>query len=120
MTKALPALLVALLATLATDPAAARMYRCGSSFQDRPCENLDQQQLVKPGRTPRPAAPAAEADAAAKPAASPAQPAACTDLREQRTAVDARIRGSSPTTVGIFRQQRSELEKSLDAAGCTP
>jgi len=118
MTKALPALLVLLWAALATDPAAARMYRCGSSFQDRPCEDLEQQQLVKPGRT-RPA-PAAESDDAAKPAAAAVQPAACSGLREQRSAIDARIRGSSPTTVGIFRQQRSELEKSLDAAGCTP
>jgi hypothetical protein len=119
MTKALPALLVALLATLATDPAAARMYRCGSSFQDRPCENLEQQQLVKPGRTARPAAPASAAVDAAKPAARADQPAACTSLHEQRTAIDARIRGSSPTTVGMFRQQRRELEKSLSDAGCT-
>ena len=143
MTKVLPALLAVLLVALTCGPAAARMYRCGNAFQDRPCDDVEQQQVVKPGRalppalaasSPRGAASAASADAVKQPAASvtapvpmaapvvtrPGQSPICANLQEQRAAIDARVRGSrNPATVEMFKRQQRELERSLADAGCT-
>ncbi|HEX7892423.1 MAG TPA: DUF4124 domain-containing protein [Ramlibacter sp.] len=67
MTK-LPAL-IGLLAALFAAPAsaAAAMYRCGNHFQDRPCADTEQQQVIKPGR-----GAAAPQRAASAPKATPA------------------------------------------------
>jgi hypothetical protein len=57
------------------------MYRCGSTFQDRPCESAAEQQTIRPGRgaghavVPSAAAPAASTAAAAAASPASAQPA---------------------------------------------
>lgn len=71
MRTTLPALL-AIVAALVAGPAAAAMYRCGNAFQDRPCADTSQQQvIVKPGRGAAAARGAASAPQAGTPARTP-------------------------------------------------
>lgn len=128
-------------AALLAGPAAAAMYRCGNAFQDRPCDDSAQQQLVKPGRggaAPQPVAPAARipappADPAAPsapakvPVTAPAAPATmksgsspiCANLREQLSAVEARARTSTKAaTLNMLQRQQRELEQNLADARC--
>lgn len=135
---------VALLAAAAllAGPASAAMYRCGNAFQDRPCDDSAQQQLIKPGRggaAPQPVAPAVKAPAppapepaapvapAKVPVAAPASPGTmkagsspiCANLREQLDAVQARTRTSTrPATLSLLQRQQQELEKNLADARC--
>jgi len=151
MKRQIAVLVAVAAACLAAVPAGAAMYRCGSSFQDRPCDNSAEQQTIKPGRgagkaiapTPAPAASAASpsasaaapvaaraasaAGAASAPAAAAATPApaagsgnlACGNLREQRAALDARMRaGGSAATMEMFQRQRREVESNLAEARC--
>jgi hypothetical protein len=50
-------------------PAGAAMYRCGSTFQDRPCDSAAEQQTIRPGKG---AGQAVVPPAAATPASTPA------------------------------------------------
>lgn len=69
MTK-LPAL-IGLLAALCAAPASGALYRCGNEFQDRPCADTGDQQVIKPGKGA--AAPRAAASAPADRKATPAR-----------------------------------------------
>lgn len=96
----LAATVLAGLALLLAGPATAAMYRCGNVFQDRPCEAVDQQQLIKPGRgagRPAPAAepPAATASAPSVAASAPSSPASA--RREDPAAARAPAASASGT-----------------------
>ena len=41
---------LALGAACLSAPAGAAMYRCGSTFQDRPCDSAAEQQTIRPGK----------------------------------------------------------------------
>ena len=79
------------------------------------------------------ARPAASAQAAASGAAAQAVPvatpvaarpatgatAACANLREQRNALDGRLRiGGSPATADMLQRQRRETDRNMAEAGC--
>jgi hypothetical protein len=132
---------LALGAACLSAPAAAAMYRCGSTFQDRPCESADQQQTIRPGKgagsavvAPQPAAapssaPAAAAAAAegaahAASAASAPRPASAKDGAQgapaaAATAVptSATARTSGTADCGKPRKQGTTLNTRQPAAG---
>jgi hypothetical protein len=67
---------LALGAACLSAPAAAAMYRCGSTFQDRPCDSAAEQQTIRPGKGAGQAVvPPAAATPASAPAATAAKPA---------------------------------------------
>lgn len=119
---------------VASVPASAALFRCGNVFQDRPCESLEQQQVLTPGRPAPPAArpappPAATAvpvredaapaaKAAARPVDGPPSPI-CPNLREQHDALQARLQTArtAETRLMLQRQQR-EVESNMDGARC--
>jgi hypothetical protein len=64
------------------------MYRCGSSFQDRPCDSAAEQQTIRPGRGAGTAvvAPPAAAAPSSAPAAAEAAARAASAASAPRTA----------------------------------
>ena len=117
--------------------AAATMYRCGSTFQDRPCESAEQQQTIRPGKgagkavvAPPPAAAASSAPATAEGAArassavSAPRPAVA---KESGTTVPAAAATAVPSSAtartagtpdcGKLRKQGTTLTMRPPAAG---
>jgi hypothetical protein len=142
----MPALLGALACCLAA-PASAALFRCGNAFQDRPCENPSQQEVLRPVRSgtgiapttaraasapamaasaahvasaPAAAAPAGASNAAAATVVRKGPPSlACPNLREQRNAIEARLRaGGRPETIQMYQRQLREMDRNLDEANC--
>lgn len=136
------AALLALGAACFALPAGAAMYRCGNVFQDRPCDAQVDQQVIRPGKgagkavvapvAAQPAsAPASTSQPASRPqttaATAPAAPArpdaatnpACGNLREQRNALDTRLRSATnANTIEMLQRQRRTVEKNLADARC--
>jgi hypothetical protein len=134
------AALLALGAACFCAPASAGLYRCGNVFQDRPCDAGVDQQVLRGGKGGKASAIAPQAPkarpAAAPPVAAPteavrtiaapapsragtAPSAACGNLREQRTALDSRLRiGGSPATTDMLQRQRREVDQNMGEAGC--
>jgi hypothetical protein len=128
---------LALGAACLSAPAAAAMYRCGSTFQDRPCESADQQQTIRPGKgagsavvAPRPAAApssapaAAEGAARASSAASAPRPAIAKDASPGAPAAAATAVPTSATArtagnadCGKPRKQGTTLNTRQPASG---
>jgi hypothetical protein len=114
MKRTLSVLLVAGLGFWA-GPAAAALYRCGSVFQDRPCDAGVQQPVLKPDGKGAPApAPAASAASATASVANPA----CRSLLTRRQGIETRLRTAEPGTVAMLERQRRDADKSLADAGC--
>lgn len=68
------------------------------------------------GTRPQASAPATPVSAARSGAGANA---ACGNLREQRSALDARLRSAtSPNTIEMLQRQRRTVEQSLAEAGC--
>jgi hypothetical protein len=67
-------------------PAGAAMYRCGSTFQDRPCDSAAEQQTIRPGKG---AGQAVVPPAAATPASTPASAPAAEGAARAASAASA-------------------------------
>lgn len=121
--------------------AAGPLYRCGNSFQDRPCDAGVEQQTLRPGKGAGangavPAAPVrAETAASGAPAAAassvaeaPRRPAsalrkgsgpACPGLLQQANAIDERLqKATNPNTIQMLQRQRQSVDHAWAEAGC--
>jgi len=109
--------LAALLFAPASSLAAGPLYRCGSTYQDRPCESVQQQEVVKPGRpgaTPIPAN--VQGAAPVKASQAPVSPA-CAKLRDQRAHLE-REYFSKESRKEVVRSFNDEWDKKLARSGC--
>lgn len=101
-----------LAAVAATQPAWA-LYRCGNSFQDRPCESGPQQELKQvPKAAPAPAAPAPSAAApaaAASPSAAATYGPACARIGEHAQRISWKREGGATQ-----EKQLAELPPGAD------
>jgi len=114
---------LALGAACLSAPAGAAMYRCGSTFQDRPCESAEQQQTIRPGKgagtavvAPPPAAAssapaAAEGAARASSAASAPRPASAKDGAQGAPAAASTAVPTSATARTAGNADCSKLRK---------
>jgi translation initiation factor IF-2 len=110
---------LALGAACLSAPAAAGLYRCGSSFQDRPCESAEQQQTIRPGKGAGSAvvAPPAAAASASAPTAAESSVRAASAASAPRPA-SARDPGPAAPAAAATTVPASATARTAGTTGC--